>query len=147
MASKAPATSREAGHWHSARQRLREAGRVLAVTLLCGFLLGAGIALAKLSVFSSLPGFSVYLIAVISGAFIGLLIRQLSHGLVTLLLITLLGALLGTLALAYPEFEARRLGVELGVEFSAVKALTAALFSMPFLVGGLFVGKFLSRHD
>jgi hypothetical protein len=126
---------------------LRDTGRVLAVTVLCGVLTGIGITLASLSDFSYLPSFFGYVIALVAGGYIGLLTRRLNHGLVALLLATLVSAAVSTLALAYPEFQVHHLGLEVAVELSALQGLTGSVLAVPLLIVGLLLGKLISRFE
>jgi len=124
-----------------------EIARILALSLLCGFLIGTGLVLARFSEFSHMPDFVGYLTALIAGGFIGLLIRQMSHSLIAFLLTTVVSAVVSTLALSYPELQANRLGVELAVQLSALQGLTDSFFTVPFTLVGLLAGKWLSRSD
>lgn len=126
---------------------IRETMQILALSLLCGFLIGAGLVLARLSDFSSMPNFVGYLAALVAGGFIGMLTRHLTHGLIAFLLTTVVSAAVSTLALAYPESQANRLGMETAVQLSALEGLTDSFFSVPFTLVGLLAGKWLSRSD
>lgn len=125
---------------------LREVRLVLLVSLLGGIILGAGISLSLLGDFSSMPGAFGMIMAVVTGAFIGMLIPHFHQGLVSVLLVALIGAGVSSLALAYPEFEVNRLGLDLALELSVLRSVTHSFLALPFLLIGLLIGKLLARR-
>jgi hypothetical protein len=120
---------------------------MVALSLLCGFLIGVGVVLANLTDFSYLPDFVGYLVSLVAGVILGLLTRHLSQTLIAALLTTGVSAVVATLALAYPESQANRLGMDTAVQLSALKGLTDSFFTVPFTLVGLLAGKWLARSD
>ena len=128
-------------------EKLWMAGRILAISLLMGFIAGAGLAISDLSEFSLIPSLVALSLPVLAGGFIGVLVPQLGRALGSMLLVIVFSAVVSMLALSYPEFQVQRLGTDVALELSVTKALQGAILAAPLTLVGLLVGKFVVRSE
>lgn len=128
-------------------EQLRMVGRTLMISLLMGFIAGAGLTISDLSEFSLLPSVAALLLPVLAGGFLGALVPQLGRALGSMLLVVVFSAVVTMLALSYPEFQVDRLGTDIALELSVTKALQSAILAAPLVLVGLLVGKFFVRSE
>lgn len=125
----------------------RDFFHVVALSLLAGFTVGAGLALLDLSQFARVPTAVGFALLFISGALIGASASHLSHALAAFLLMIPISAAVNSLALAYPEFQVDRLGTEIALEISVMNAFrNVIILAIPLCLVGLLIGKALVRE-
>lgn len=125
--------------------RLHRAAQVLVLALIMGFTAGAGLAINDLSEFSRIPATVSLLLPLLAGLFIGTLTPYLSQAIGTMLLAMVISVLVSTLALAFPEFQVNRLGLDIALELSIAKALRSVIVTVPLITVGLLLGKIIVR--
>lgn len=130
------------------RDKLGNVVRVLTLSVLMGFVIGAGSAMTDLSDFSRVPVIVFYVFPVLAGILVGALTQHLGQAIGTLLLVLTFSALVDAMALAYPELRVERLGREVALELSAAKALLSlVVVSTPLALVGLLMSKLIGRGD
>jgi hypothetical protein len=126
---------------------LRAGVQVALLSLLTGFIAGAGLTLYVLSEFSFLPSMVALLFPVIAGGFIGALIPKLGRALGSILLVIVISIVVSMIALSYPEFQVNRLGTDVALELSLTQALQGTIWAAPLALVGLLLGKFMVRGE
>lgn len=113
-----------------------------------GFIAGGGLALYDLSEYSRVSTVVSLLLPVLAGGLLGALMSQFSWALGTLLLVIVVSVAVSALALAYPEFQVKRLGLDLTLEISIAKSLSnVVVLGVPLAIVGLLLGRFFARNE
>lgn len=118
------------------------------LVLLGGIAMGAALAVYDLDRFSPIPSAIMLIFPLAVGVLIGILTGSLAQALGVFFFMIVVYAAADSLILTFPELIHARLGTEITLQLSVVRALTGGIiFILPLTLIGIILGKIIARGD